>query len=152
MAAGQLTLAFTESLPAAIAARAVVGLGDAVTFISVLRLVPHWFTPKQVPLVTQLTGICGQLGQVLSAVPFLALLTGEGWTTAYLSVVALGVVSIALTLALVKNTPNGRGRRPTVHLRARDAGRASRPCGCGPGPGWASSPTWAPSSRSRSSR
>jgi len=81
MAAGQLTLAFTESLPAAIAARAVVGLGDAVTFISVLRLVPHWFAPKRVPLVTQLTGICGQLGQVLSAVPFLALLTAEGWTT-----------------------------------------------------------------------
>ena len=108
MAAGQLTLAFTESLPAAIAARAVVGLGDAVTFISVLRLVPHWFRPKQVPLVTQLTGICGQLGQVLSAVPFLALLAGAGWTTAYVSVVALGVLSIALTLALVKNTPNGQ--------------------------------------------
>src|ERR1044072_1092701 len=102
MAAGQLTLAFTESLPMAIAARAVVGLGDAVTFISVLRLVPHWFRPNQVPLVTQLTGICGQLGQVLSAVPFLALLAGKGWTTAYLSVVALGVVSIALTLALLK--------------------------------------------------
>ena len=112
MAAGQLTLAFTESLPAAIAARAVVGLGDAVTFISVLRLVPHWFTPKQVPLVTQLTGICGQLGQVLSAVPFLALLAGAGWTTAYVSVVALGVVSIALTLALVKNTPNGQAADP----------------------------------------
>ena len=46
MAAGQLTLAFTESLPVAIAARAVVGLGDAVTFISVLRLVPHWFSAE----------------------------------------------------------------------------------------------------------
>jgi MFS family permease len=72
MAAGQLVLAFTESLPAAIAARAVLGLGDAVTFISVLRLVPHWFPSRQVPLVTQLTGICGQLGQVLSAVHFSA--------------------------------------------------------------------------------
>ena len=107
MAAGQLTLAFTESLPTAIAARAVVGLGDAVTFISVLRLVPHWFAPRQVPLVTQLTGICGQLGQVLSAVPFLALITGAGWTRAYVAVAGLGVLSIALTLALVKNTPNG---------------------------------------------
>lgn len=107
MSAGQLALAFTESLPTAIAARAVVGLGDAVTFISVLRLVPHWFRPKQVPLVTQLTGICGQLGQVLSAVPFLALLAAKGWTTAYVSVVALGVVSMVLTLALVKNAPSG---------------------------------------------
>jgi MFS family permease len=107
MASGQLVLAFTESLPAAIGARAVVGLGDGVTFISVLRLVPHWFSPRRVPLVTQLTGICGQLGQVLSAVPFFGLLTGAGWTTAYVSVAAFGVLSMVLTLALVKNTPNG---------------------------------------------
>jgi MFS family permease len=107
MASGQLVLAFTESLPVAIVARAVLGLGDAVTFISVLRLVPHWFKPAQVPLVTQLTGICGQLGQVLSAVPFLALLAGAGWSTAYASVAALGVLSMTLTLAVVKDTPNG---------------------------------------------
>jgi MFS family permease len=107
MASGQLLLAFTESLPTAVAARAVVGLGDAVTFISVLRLVPHWFSPRRVPLVTQLTGICGQLGQVLSAVPFFALLTAAGWTTAYVSVAALGVMSMVLTAALVKNTPHG---------------------------------------------
>ncbi|MGZ5365055.1 MAG: MFS transporter [Mycobacterium sp.] len=108
MASGQLALAFTESLPAAIGARAVVGLGDAFTFISVLRLVPHWFTPRQVPLVTQLTGICGQLGQVLSAIPFFALLAGLGWTTAYISVAALGLLSIVLTLLLVQDTPEGR--------------------------------------------
>jgi MFS family permease len=107
MASGQLTLAFTESLPTAIAARAVVGLGDAVTFISVLRLVPHWFKPRQVPLVTQLTGICGQLGQVLSAVPFLAVLSGAGWTTAHASVVAVGVLAMVLVLVLVRNTPDG---------------------------------------------
>ncbi|MEZ0355148.1 MFS transporter [Mycobacterium sp. ENV421] len=107
MVAGQLVLAVTVSLPTAIAARAVVGLGDAFTFISVLRLVPHWFTPRQIPLVTQLTGISGQLGQVLSAVPFLSLLIGSGWTRAYLAVAAFGVLSLVLTLALVKDTPSG---------------------------------------------
>src|SRR6185312_402774 len=99
MAFGQLVLAFTESLPAAIGARAVVGLGDAFTFISVLRLVPHWFAPRRVPLLTQLTGICGQLGQVLSALPFLALLTATTWEDAYVSVAALGVLGMALALA-----------------------------------------------------
>ncbi|MGB3352366.1 MAG: MFS transporter [Mycobacterium sp.] len=107
MASGQLVLAFTESLPAALAARAVVGLGDAVTFISVLRLVPLWFDVHRVPLVTQLTGICGQLGQVLSAVPFLAVLSASGWSVAYASVAALGVLSILLVLLLVKNSPDG---------------------------------------------
>jgi MFS family permease len=108
MAAAQLTLALTESLPSAVIARAVLGLGDAFTFISVLRLVPFWFTERQIPLVTQLTGICGQLGQVLSALPFVALLLGAGWSAAYLSVTALGVLSIALAFALVKDTPTGR--------------------------------------------
>ena len=119
MASGQLVLAFTESLPAAIAARGVLGLGDALTFISVLRLVPHWFSPRQVPLLTQLTGICGQLGQVLSAVPFFALLTDAGWTDAYVSVAAIGVLSMVLTLALVKNTPNGR-TEPTQTMSIRE--------------------------------
>ncbi|TFV59720.1 MFS transporter [Mycobacterium sp. PS03-16] len=108
MASGQFTLAISESLPAAIAARAVLGLGDALTFISVLRLVPRWFPPERVPLVTQLTGICGQLGQVLSAVPFLALLGIAGWTVAYTSVAALGVLALVLTLVLVKDSPAGR--------------------------------------------
>lgn len=107
MVIGQLTLAFTTSLPVAVAARAVVGLGDAFTFISVLRLVPHWFPDRQVPLVSQLTGISGQLGQVLSAVPFLGLLTAPGWTHAFAAVSAFGVLSLMLTIALVRNTPPG---------------------------------------------
>ncbi len=119
MAAGQLALALTTSLPLAIGARAVVGLGDAVTFISVLRLVPQWFAPRRVPLLTQLTGICGQLGQVLSAVPFLALLTGTTWATAYVSVAALGTLAMVLVLALVKDTPRGRSvARETMSVRA----------------------------------
>jgi MFS family permease len=118
MVAGQLALAFTVSLPTAVAARAVVGLGDAFTFISVLRLVPHWFTPRQIPLVTQLTGISGQLGQVLSAVPFLSLLIGSGWTRAYTTVAAFGVLSLVLTLLLVKNTPPGVAvHDPVISLR-----------------------------------
>ena len=108
MAAGQLILAFSESLPAAIAARAVLGLGDAFTFISVLRLVPHWFNERQIPLVSQLTGICGQFGQVLSAVPFVALLGDAGWSTAYLSSAAFGVLAVVLVLALIRDTPRGR--------------------------------------------
>ena len=113
MAAGQITLAFTESLPLAIGARVVVGMGDALTFISVLRLVPHWFAPRRVPLVSQLTGIVGQLGQVLSAVPFLALLNGPGWATAYTSAAALGVLTAVSVVAVVRTAPP-ETREPTI--------------------------------------
>ena len=119
MVIGQLMLAFTGSLPLAVGARAVVGLGDAFTFISVLRLVPHWFPARRVPLVTQLTGIAGQLGQVLSAVPFLTLLGRSGWTTAFGAAAAFGLVSVLATAALVRNTPAGAViRDPVSDLRA----------------------------------
>ncbi len=119
MAGGQLAIALTQSLPMALTARAIVGLGDAITFISVLRLVPHWFPARRVPLLTQLTGISGQFGQVLSAVPFLALLGVAGWTSAYLSVSAFAVLALALAAALIRNTPDGRpATTSTLSVRA----------------------------------
>ncbi|MCY4666739.1 MFS transporter [Rhodococcus qingshengii] len=107
MMSAQLALAFTESLPIAIGARIAVGAGDALTFISVLRLVPQWFPPRQVPLVSQFTGILGQLGQVMSALPFMLLLSGPGWTFAYGSAAAVGLLAFALALSVIRDAPPG---------------------------------------------
>lgn len=107
MMSAQLALAFTESLPVAIGARIAVGAGDALTFISVLRLVPQWFPPRQVPLVSQFTGILGQLGQVMSALPFMLLLSGPGWTFAYGSAAAVGLLAFALAFSVIRDAPPG---------------------------------------------
>ncbi|TSD95077.1 MFS transporter [Skermania sp. ID1734] len=107
MAAGQLVLAVADSLGPAIAARVLVGIGDACTFISVLRLVPQWFAPRRVPLLSQLTGIIGQFGQVLSAIPLMAVLHGAGWQSAYISAAALGALFAALAAAVVRDAPPG---------------------------------------------
>lgn len=108
MAAGSALLALTTSVPLAVAARVLVGGGDALIFISVIRLIPAWFPPRRAPLLTQLTGILGQLGQVLSAVPLLAVLHGPGWTAAYLACGAAGLLAAALGLAVVRDAPTPR--------------------------------------------
>ena len=54
-----------------------------MAFVAVLALIPRWFPAKRVPLLTQLAGITGQLGQVLSAIPFAALLHSAGWSVAF---------------------------------------------------------------------
>jgi MFS family permease len=105
MAAGQAVLAVADSLPLAIAARVLVGAGDALTFLSVLSVLVAWFPPRRVPLMTQLTGLLGQLGQVLSAVPLAALLYGSGWTFAFASAAALGVAAAAAVFAVVRDRP-----------------------------------------------
>lgn len=80
MATGQLLLAVGDTVPLAVSGRALVGAGDAMTFICVLRLVSAWFPARRVPIMTQATALTGQLGQILSAVPLVALLHGPGWT------------------------------------------------------------------------
>lgn len=112
MAGGQLLLAFSTDIGTAITARILVGAGDAMTFISVLSLVTMWFPARRIPVVTQLTGLLGQLGQVLSAVPLVALLHGPGWTTAFGSAAALGVLVGVLALALLRDTAPGADRPP----------------------------------------
>ncbi|MFB4319778.1 nitrate/nitrite transporter [Actinomadura sp. 21ATH] len=131
MAAGQALLAFSTDMAGAVAARIMVGAGDAMTFISVLSVVTRWFPARQVPVVTQLTGLLGQLGQVLSAVPLVALLHGPGWTPAFASAAALGVLVGVLAMAFLRNGPPGTIRTGAGSLR--EVGGDLRACWRHPG-------------------
>ncbi|MGV8965436.1 MAG: MFS transporter [Cellulomonas sp.] len=109
MALGQLALAVVTTIGPALGARALVGAGDALTFVSVVRLIPSWFPTRRVPLLTQLTGILGQSGQLLSAIPFVLLLHGPGWPAAFGSAAALGAVMVVAVLVVVRDTPGSSG-------------------------------------------
>ncbi|MCZ2814064.1 MULTISPECIES: MFS transporter [unclassified Modestobacter] len=113
MAVGQLVLALADSVPTAVAARVLVGAGDAMTFISVLRLVPLWFPGRTVPVVTQLTGILGQVGQIVAAYPLVALLHTAGWTPTFLGAAAVSVLVGILVLVALRDAPPGTPA-PTV--------------------------------------
>ena len=106
MAAGQLALAVGTALEMAVLGRVLVGAGDAMTFISVLRLVSAWMPPRRVPVMTQVTGILGQIGQLLSAIPLVAMLHGPGWTPAFGSAAAMSVIAGVLVLLLVADSPD----------------------------------------------
>ena len=108
MASGQALMAFSDGVTGAVVARILVGAGDAMTFISVLRLVPQWFPAKRVPVLTQVTGLVGQLGQILSAVPLAALLAVSGWTAGFVSTAAAGVFVAILALVALRDTPDRR--------------------------------------------
>ncbi|MEU0082329.1 MFS transporter [Micromonospora tulbaghiae] len=106
MVAGQVMFAVAGDVPLAVAARVLVGLGDAMTFISVLRIVAFWFPGRRNPLLVQLTGTVGQLGAVLGAVPLVLLLHRAGWTPAFLTAAALGATVVLLVLVAVRDTPH----------------------------------------------
>lgn len=116
MAIGQLILGLTSAYPVAIGARILIGAGDATAFLSLMRILPFWFPLKHTPLFAQLSAALGQLGQFLSAVPFLAILGVHGWRAAFLSLGAVGVlVAIAANIA-IKDSPHEQRRARTTPL------------------------------------
>ncbi|MPZ97501.1 MAG: MFS transporter [Propionibacteriales bacterium] len=125
MTLAQVGFAFATSYSTGLLARTFVGIGDAMIFISVLRLVSFWFPPLRSPVITQLTGMIGQLGAIVAAVPLSAALRGFGWERTYLTAAALGVVLAVVLLAVVRDTPAGheparmplRPRAVTAELR-----------------------------------
>ncbi len=117
LALGQLLLAVATLLPLAVLARILVGAGDAIVFSAVFSLVPHWFAARRVPVLAQLTGMLCQFGQVLSAVPFAALLHAAGWTTAFAVAGAVSAAGAVLAFAVVRNGPAGAwSPAPSVSL------------------------------------
>jgi MFS family permease len=107
MGVGQLLLAISTETWQAVLARVLVGAGDAATFVSVLRVVTNWFPPQQVPVMTQLVGLFGQLGQVFSFVPLVALLHGPGWSATYGGVAAFTVLTAVLCVLVLRDVPPG---------------------------------------------
>ena len=118
MIAGQLVLAFAPSLAVALIGRILLGAGDAMTFISVQRLIAGWFSGRILPFLTQTMGTVGQLGQLLSALPLSYLLHTAGWTPAYVSAASLSVVAFVIVLAVVKNSPDANLPTGPISIRS----------------------------------
>ena len=105
MAVGQLTLAFSPSVGVAIFARTLLGAGDAAVFPSVLRLIATWFPAQRGPLMSQLTGLVGQAGQLLALAPLAALRHATSWEIAFGGIAGLCVLFGILVFAVIRNHP-----------------------------------------------
>lgn len=118
MAVGQALVAVADDLPLAIVGRVLVGAGDAMTFISVLRLLGSWFSPRRLPQLSQWVGTLGQSGQLLSAIPFAALLQLSSWTVAFASAASVSVIAAVAVLVAVRDAPSGAVPSRSTSLRA----------------------------------
>ena len=112
MVVGQVAVALAPSIAIAIVGRILVGAGDATVFTSLMRLTNSWFRGKIVPQLSQWIGNVGQLGQVLSAVPFALLLHLSGWTVAFLTAAGLSVIALVGIVAAVTDRPVGASEGP----------------------------------------
>lgn len=107
MVLGQVQLAAAHSVAAGVVGRIMVGAGDAATFVCVMRLLPAWFSALRVPMLTQVVGMTGNLGQLFSVIPFGWMLHAVGWAPAFVGMASLALVAAVLSSALLRNAPPG---------------------------------------------
>ncbi|MCX5211800.1 MFS transporter [Kitasatospora sp. NBC_00240] len=105
LSAGQLAFAFSSSFAPALASRAVLGCGDAMTFIAVLRIAARWFPAAKNPLVTQLTGLAGMGGNLVTTVVLAQALHSEGWQATFTTTALLGIGVAALLALFLREAP-----------------------------------------------
>ncbi|MDQ0942066.1 nitrate/nitrite transporter [Streptomyces sp. V1I1] len=104
---GQLGFALSPSYGTALASRALLGCGDAMTFISVLRLGSRWFPARRGPLIGQVAALFGMAGNLVSTIFISRLLHGVGWTATFAGSAAAGLVVLVLLSLFLKDHPEG---------------------------------------------
>ncbi|SDI88943.1 Sugar phosphate permease [Actinokineospora alba] len=104
---GQLLFALAPSYGIALAARGVLGLGDAMTFVSVLRLVAAYYPPRRYATVTAITAAMGTVGNLASTVPLTFALAHAGWVWTFAVTGGVTMAYAAIVAWRVRDTPEG---------------------------------------------
>jgi MFS family permease len=109
---GQTLFAIATDYPLGLGARALLGIGDAMTWVSVLRLVAAHFPARRYSFVVSLSSAFGAFGNVLSTVPLTALLHDAGWTMTFL---LAGLATTAYAVFAARRLHDGPAATPHPH-------------------------------------
>ncbi len=104
---GQFGFALSSSYAMALGSRALLGCGDAMTFISVLRLGSRWFPARRGPMIAQIAALVGMAGNLVSTLVLARFLHSFGWTPTFAASAAGGIVVLIVLLLFLKDHPEG---------------------------------------------
>jgi MFS family permease len=113
LGAGEVCFGLAHSYPLALFARGVLGLGDAMTWVSVLRVVASNFPARTYPLVVALSSMLGGAGNLVATVPLTALLASSGWTATFL-VTGLLTAGYAAVVGTTLRIPGEQKAEPVM--------------------------------------
>lgn len=110
LAVSQTGFAFAGSLPTAIGSRVVLGVGDALSYIALMRVTMAWFRPALAPLMGQVTSALSIAGQLVALYPLAWCVRTRGWADGFLSLAISCACSCVLVVIVVRDTPRGHIR------------------------------------------
>lgn len=113
---GSLLFASASGYPAAVAGRALLGLGTAAVLMGALKIYTNWFPPHEFARVSGFMIAVGNLGSIGATKPLAYVISQFGWRSTF---IAASFAQLAITLAvflITSDTPVGgmSGRTPSA--------------------------------------
>jgi MFS family permease len=108
---GSIAYGLAGSFGAALAARALIGLGVSGMFICTLKLHANWFAEQRFATAVGVSNVSGILGALVATAPLAWLVTQMPWRHVF---IIIGVISLVLAAAialLVRDAPTPQENR-----------------------------------------
>ena len=120
---GSAMFAMAENVWLALVGRVILGLGDACTFLSVLRLGSRWLPSGHFLLIAGMANMLGAVGQLLGAYPLQVLLDIVGWQLGLLLLSGITALLFVPVASVIRDSPDAetvvsvagqRGQMPPI--------------------------------------
>lgn len=105
---GSAIFALAENVWLALFGRVILGLGDACTFLSVLRLGSRWLPAGHFLLVAGMANMLGAVGQLLGAYPLQVVLDLLGWQLGFVLLSGLTALLFLPVALIVRDSPEAK--------------------------------------------
>ena len=120
---GTLIFSHAQTFSALLFGRAVVGLGDALIWVNIVLILAKWFAPSEFTIMLGLVGTAGNLGGILTTIPFAVWIASAGWRAPF-TVLGSALIVVAVLNLIVLQMPK-RGKAGNGRWAARN-GRIGR--------------------------
>lgn len=124
MALGEALFALATAPGPALVGRGLVGAGDALIFLCVLRVAQAWFAPGRYAQMALLTATAGAIGHLATTVPLGGALDVLGWTPVFLGSAIVTALAAIVCLVVIRDHPPGVTAPPPVAGRLGERLRA----------------------------
>ncbi|HSF47685.1 MAG TPA: MFS transporter [Burkholderiales bacterium] len=108
-AAGTLIFALAPNLFWANTGRLLIGGSVAVSFVAVLKLATHWFSPRRFALASGMLMFFGIIGAVFAGVPLRLLIDEFGWRSVIVASALATALAAASIWRFVRDDPEEKG-------------------------------------------
>lgn len=102
-AVGAFLFSASNTMAVALAGRFIVGIGVAVVFVSILKIIADYFPKEMFATMSGITGFVGNMGAVLATTPLALLTSYVGWRTSFRIIAAISLVLAILCFILIKD-------------------------------------------------